>query len=448
LQSSDFKAIGRRVTEMAIKLGGSAAEAFISRSRELSIEVREQHVETMKLAEEQGLGVRVIKDSQLGFAFTTDLSEAALDQVVRQAVANSASTAEDPYNKLPAPPAGFAPAAASDPEIEAVPVEDKIRLCKEIERQARAFDPRVTITERCAYTDSSYTICIVNSLGLEAEYHGAYCGAYAMLVAEENGEAETGFGFRYSLRYRDLEPAAIAREAAQKAVNMLGATTIPSGEMAAVFDPYVATNFLGLLSTSLSADAVQKGKSRLAGKIGQEVASPLITLVDDGAKEGGIISAPFDGEGVPTRRNVLIDRGNLQGFLYNTYAAGKEGRQSNGAASRGSFKATPEVGTSNYYIENGTIDRDELIRQTGSGIYITHVMGMHTANSISGDFSLGASGFLIEDGRLSRPVRGVAIAGNIFEFIKGIDGLANDLTFFIGQGSPTLRVSKMAVSGS
>ncbi|MDD2496668.1 MAG: TldD/PmbA family protein [Desulfitobacteriaceae bacterium] len=440
--------IGKKVIQRAMRWGASSAEAFFTKNKELSIDVSDQQVETMKLAEQQGLGIRVLRNQKLGFAYTSDLTDSALEQAVQQAVANSDHTEKDQYHSLPGPASSYAQLSLYDPNISRTPVEKKIELAKEIERIARNFDPRVRITERCSYVDSVYEVSVVNSLGVQGSYEGAYCGAYSLLVAEENGDSQTGFEFQYKLNFNEIDPHFVGTEGAKKAVRMLGAKNIRTQEMMVVFDPYVATNFLGLLTPSIAADSVQKGKSRLVGKVGEKIISTLITLVDDGTKPEGLMSSPFDGEGVPSQRTVLFDHGVLQGYLYNSYSAEKDGRKSTGNGMRSSYMGTPEIGITNCYIENGTISQDEIIAEINKGVYITEVMGMHTANPISGDFSLGASGILIESGELVGPVRGIAIAGNVFDLFSNIDRVGSNLTFFVGKGSPTLRVSRMTVSGS
>jgi PmbA protein len=205
---------------------------------------------------------------------------------------------------------------------------------------------------------------------------------------------------------------------------------------------------LEVTAPSLTAEAVQKGKSLFANKMGQDIAASELNIIDDGHKKGAIISSPFDGEGVSTQKTILVENGILKSYLHNTYTAKKDGVSSTGNAKRGSYKSTPEVGTTNFYIDKGNITKDELIKNVEKGFYITEVMGMHTANPISGDFSVGASGIWIENGEFTKPVRGVAIAGNIKELLKSVEAVADDLTFFIGIGSPTLRIAKMTVSGS
>lgn len=435
-----------QVVEKAAKRG-ALAEAYLTAGEELSIEVRDQQVEALTTARDQGLGVRVIYDHRVGFAFTTDFSPAALDACIEQALANARQATADEHNCLPARYPGYPALDLWDPEITSTPLEKKIELAKEIERQARAYDPRVKITESCSYNDSRYLVALANSRGITAAYHAANCGASTFVVAVENGESQTGFGLSYGLKFKNIDPARVGREGAGKAVRMLGARRVNTQRAAVVFDPYVATNFLGVIAPALAADAVQKGKSLFRGRVGQQVAAPVINLIDDGCRPDGIASSPFDGEGVPTEHTVLIEKGVLRCFLHNTYTAARDGVSSTGNGARGSFKTTPEVGTTNFYIEAGSRPPEEIIKEIPKGLYVTEVMGMHTANPISGDFSVGATGIWIEKGELTTPVRGVAIAGNIIGLLEAIDAVADDLTFFGATGAPTIRIASMTISG-
>lgn len=431
----------------AKSLGAEEAEGYICLGRELVIEVRDDKVETLKTAREQGLGLRVIAGGKVGFAYTSDLRREVVEELAARAVGNAASTSPDPCHRLPAPVPGYPVLDLYDQAIPAAAVEEKIELARALEKAAREYDRRVRAVETAAYQDGEVEVGLVNSLGIKASYRGAYCGLYISLVAEEDGEAQTGFAMDYTLKLALLDPVKVGREAAQKAVRLLGAKTLAAQRMPVILDPYVAVGFLGLLGPALTAEAVQKRRSLFAGRLGQEVASPLVTVVDDGAMEGGLASAPFDGEGVPTGCTVLIEKGVLRGFLHNTYTAAREGTSSTGNGVRSSFKTTPEVGTTNFFVRPGTSSPAELIGGTPRGLYVTEVLGMHTANPISGDFSVGATGILIENGELTRPVRGVTIAGNILELLKNIDGVGNDLRFFGGKGSPTIRVDGVSVSG-
>jgi len=440
--------IADELIKKAQKGGAEHSEVYLTASEELTIDVRDQEVETMKKANEFGVGLRVIKDQKIGFAFTSEVKPESLENLVREAVANSEKTSVDEYNIIPEPSEDYPSVDVFDPELEHIPIERKIELAKEIEYHGKAFDKRVKITETCTYQDSEYVVVVVNSQGIDVAYKGTFAGAYSYFVAEENGEQQTGFGMQFSTKIDDLNPKDIGIEGAQKAVSMLGAKNIKSQRATVILDPYVMTNFYSIIAPALTADSVQKDKSLFKGRVGQKVASNLVTIVDDGRMSGGIYSAPFDGEGVATSETVLIKDGILQGFLYNTYTAAKDGVKSTGNSVRlSSYRGTPEVGTTNFYLKGGQHSRDKLISEVKKGLYVTEVMGMHTANPISGDFSLGVSGIWIENGEFSYPVRGAVIAGNVLELLSSIDFVADDLRFFAGKGAPTVRVSEITISG-
>ncbi len=429
------------------QLGAQLAEAYISSAKELTIEVRDGQVETMKLAEDRGMGLRVFREGRTGFSFSTDLSPGGVEDATRQALANCGKTAQDPYHHLPPPGPAYPELDIYDPAIRAVTVEKKIEMAKYMEETARARDSRVKIIESSSYQDGEVTVSVVNSHGMKLSYRGAYCGIYLALVAGEGDDSHTGFALDFSLKYNQLKPDLVGQKAARRAVQMLGAAPVATRKAAVVLDPYVATGFLGLIGPALTGEAVQKGRSLFAGKVGTRVASDKVTVIDDGAMPGGIASAPFDGEGVPTSRTVLIEGGVLKGYLYNTYTAAKDGVQSTGNGIRSTFKGTPEVGVTNLFIEAGPISSEDIIKDTKNGLYVTEVMGMHTANPISGDFSVGVAGLLIENGELTRPVRGMAMGGNVVDFLAHVDAAGNDLQFFGGKGAPTIRVAEMTIGG-
>ena len=436
------------IMEKALKSGAQDAETYITSSQELSIDVRNQEVETMKIADAMGVGLRVIKDGRMGFSFTSHLNPESMDTLVEQAKANSINTVKDEHNHLPDPPDGYPEVNVFDHQVGEIPLEDKILLAKEIEKKGRAHDKRIKTTESCSYNDAHYMVAISSSRGVSAFYKGTLVGAYAHLVAEEDGDSQTGLGFHYSTKYRDINPGEIGVEGAEKAVTMLGARGIDTQKTNIVLDPYIATSFLGVLAPALSAEAVQKDKSLLKDRIGEKLLSNLLTLVDDGSLEGGIHTSPFDGEGVDSQRTPLFVEGVLKGYLYNSYTALVDGRNSTGNGIRyGSFMGTPDVGTTNLYIPAGETPREELISRTKEGLYITEVLGMHTANPISGDFSVGAAGLWIENGELTYPVRGVAIAGNLLDLLSNVDAVGDDLRFFGGKGAPTIRIPHITVSG-
>lgn len=443
-----------REREMAVDLvraalakGASAAEAYLAEEEELVIEVRDERVEDLKIARERGIGLRVLQGQRLGFAYVTGWSPASFARLAEEAVANAGAASVDPYYTLP-PPAVYAQDLdLYDQQMEEVPLAAKIDLALALERAGRDYDPRVRLTESCNYEEHRFRVVLANSQGLVAAYRGSNCGLEAVLVASANGDNETGFHFQYSLKYAALNPEEVGRKAAAKAVQMLGARPITPRRVPVVMDPYVAVNFLGVLAPSFSADAVQKGRSLLADKLEQRVGGRSVNIVDDGLLPGGLASAPFDGEGVPSRRNLLVEQGVLRGFLHNSYTAAKAGTVSTGNAARGSFRSIPTVGTTNFYLAAGDAAPEALLGQVSTGLYLTQVMGMHTANPVSGDFSVGAAGCLIEHGKLTTPVRGITVAGNILDILEAIEACGHDLTFVAGRGAPSILVGRLTISG-
>ena len=442
-----YEDVAEQVLDMAKRQGRVQAEVFLLDSQELTIEVAQMNMENLKLAHERGVGLRVISDGRPGYAYSSDLSYPALQVLVKKALGNARQAEADPGWELPGPAGSYNFMELYDEETFLVPVEEKIKLAQSMEEAARSYDRRIKVTEKAVYHDAKYRVTIYNSMGLAGNYQGSYCGGYIVVVGQENGDSETGFGLHYSVKYRGIDPQKIGREAGEKAVRMLGAKPIPSGQMPVVLEPYTATNFLGILQAAFSAEAVLKEKSFLKGEEGKQVASSLVTIIDDGTLHERLGSSPFDGEGVPTSRTVLVEEGKLIGYLHNAYTAGKFGVSSTGNCVRSTYKSTPEVGTTNFFIKEGKACRNELVEELPYGLYITDVLGMHTANPVSGDFSIGASGLLIENGEFTRPFKGIAVAGNLKELLADIDAVADDLTFFMGKGAPTLRIKALSISG-
>lgn len=437
---------GRWAVEQA-QGNGVEAEAFVLHSEDLTIEVRDGQVDTLKQAEEIGLGIRVFQGNRLGFSYTTDLKQEAVRETIRRALEGARYTADDKNNGLPGVVDGYSEMVTFDGEIEKTGLDAKVEMARQIEAESKKQDRRVKIVDSSGYEESRYSVAVVNSRGTEAFQKGAFCGLYISLMAEENGEVQTGFSVEAKRHIKELDPARVGKEGAHNAVRLLGAKGAPSRPLPCVLEPYVMTSFLGVLSGSFSADFVQKGKSTFKGKLGQAIASSQVTLVDDGTYEKGIASFPFDGEGWPSQRTALIEQGELKGFLYDSYTARKDQTSSTGNGMRGSFRGLPSVGTTNLFLQPGSAPPEMLWKDLERGLYVTEVMGMHTANPISGDFSLGASGIMIEKGKLTHPVRGVTIAGNLFDFLRDIEGIGSDLRFFGGTGSPSVRVKSLSIGG-
>jgi len=424
------------------------AEVYHVSSSGTKIDIHSQNVESIDNISSAGVGIRVINKNRLGFAFTSNMIPEKINEAISEAINNSNDACDDKNNVMSFPSKSSFKDCIFDEEIAKTSIEKKIEIAKKVESTAYAYDKRVKNTEKVSYSDGEYNIIIMNSNGVDIEYKGTSCGVFAEVIASSNGENEAGFGvdFKMFLNKVDVEKAGI--EAATRAVELLGAKTVNSGKMSLIMEPFIAVQFLDVISDLISADMVQKGKSLLAGKIGEIIATKLLSIVDNGILPGGIGSSPYDCEGIPSQKTVIVENGVLKSFIYNTYTASKGSTKSTGNAVRGSFKTTPGIGTTNFYIEQGKSNPADIIKTVKNGLIVKRVMGMHTVNPITGEFSVGASGILIENGEITFPVRGITIAGNLIDFLRSIQAVGNDLKFIGSSGSPTLLISDIAVSGS
>lgn len=432
------------------------AEVFLSSAKSLKIDVYHQKVESIDEIKNTGCGIRVIKNKKLGFAYTSDFDETVIEESIDEAIENAKSSEADEFNILPnnlstpALPAGRQPPInlkLFDSKISETSVKEKIDLAMKIEDSAFKADQRVKKSEKVSYSDSEIEVWIVNSNGLNVNYKANHCGGYAQIIAAQNGEMEAGFGLDFVKKFDDFRPEKAGEEAAQRAAGLLGAKSISSQMLPLILDPFIGTQLLEVLANALSSDAVQKGKSLFVNKLSNEVGSEVLSIIDNGRLQNGLVSAPFDGEGNPTQETKLIENGILRNFFFNTYTANKGKTRSTGNALRDSFKSMPGIGPTNLYISAGSQSAHDMIQSIGQGLYVQRVMGIHTANPISGDFSIGAAGYMIENGEKTYPVRGITIAGNLIEMLKAIEAVASDLRFITNIGSPTLLISGITVGG-
>jgi PmbA protein len=442
------KHIADKILSLAKDLKADAAEAFIRSSTSTSIEVKAQKVDAFDRARDVGAGLRVLVGGRMGFSYTTDLSDHAITSLARSALTNAQNIEPDPFHSIPEKPAAkYQTITMYDPELVALTEKEKIDRVMAMEREAFGVDQRIKRIRKVSASFSKSETLIMNSHGAEVSYRGTAAMSSIEVVAEDKGESQAGSDFDVKRYYRKLEIEEVGRRAARKALDLLGARHLDSVKAAVILDAEVAGDFLSIMASGFSAEGVQKKRSLFINKLGTEVAAPLITVYDDGLLAEGLGSAPSDDETVPTKKKTVIDKGRLAMFLYNTYTANKDKTVSTGNGMRGGFKGMPGVGVTNLYIEPGTQSLEELISATGSGLYVTEVMGAHTANHISGDFSVGATGFWIEKGKKVYPVREITIAGNILDLMKNIDAVGSDLRFSGRIGSPSLRVKNLSIGG-
>jgi PmbA protein len=433
--------------------GGEEIEAYASAGTRTQVRVRGGEVESLTFADSRGLGVRLMSSHRVGYAYAADPDERAVDELVGRARESARFAEPDEGNALPAlgavedlPDPGIFRAAQTEMETNR-----KVALAKDLERVAVSALPEVRKVESASYGDAVSRVAIASSRGPSLSYPRTDSWVSVAALAERDGETQTGFSVAQAREFDELDWETAAREAALRAARLLGGTKPRSERTAVVLDPVAAASFLGVLAGALSAESVLKGRSLLAERVGQGVGAPLISLVDDGRFLEGPSAAPFDDEGVPTARTLLIDKGVLRGFLHNTYTATKAGERSTGNAGRAGYRTVPGVAPSNLFIQPGETPPEELLARAGHGVYVQDVTGLHSgANPISGEFSVGATGLRVVDGALSGPLREMTIASTLLDMLRSVVEVGNDLRFPMGSGmgAPTLLVSEMTVGGA
>ncbi len=440
--------------DRAKALGAPQAEVYVQDETELSVRVFGGEVEELRSANTRGVGIRVIDRGKLGYAYASGLDESDAEEAIRGALENAVYVEPDEHNRLPE----LASVEVSgedlgiyDARFEEVPTERKVDFALELEAATRDQDPRIALVEAAIYAESRFTVGLVNTEGFSSFYRGTDSYCYTMPVAREGEESHSGFGFSMGRSLPELDMQGAAGEAAQRAIWLLGARSLKPRKTTVVLDNVIAAEFLGAISGALTAEAVQRGRSLFAGKLGRAVASDITNIFDDGILPGGFSTAPFDDEGVPSRMNKLVQNGVLEGFLYDTYSASREKRASTGNARRGSFRSRPRVSPTNFYLREGTTSREDLLAAVSDGIFILQLVGVHAGvNDISGEISLGALGLRIRNGELAEPLREITIAGTMMDMLGNIVAVGDDLRFVpMGGsfGSPTISIENVMVAG-
>jgi PmbA protein len=410
-------------------------------------EVFEGRVESVDRAREAGVGVRAVSGGRAGFAWTCDLSDGGLGSLLEEAAANSLpGDASDEDVLAPGSSGDIPPVERRYPSDE--PPAGKISGALEMEQAALGADPRIRGSEGASYSEDTWTVCVGGTRGFLRTRRGGYCSCAIGASARSGTEVRSGWSYAQAPLPGMLDFRAAGEEAGRRAAGLIGGRPLPTGRYAAVFDPLAFTEIVSLLAEILSAEMVVRSSSVFAGRLGERVASPLLSLVDDPFLEGGCFSAPFDDEGVPACRRELISGGVLSDYLHNSYTVRKMGGGRAGSAFRGSFKGIPAPSPTNIFVEPGGTGTDGLVDSVGSGIYIQDVMGMHTADTVSGDFSVGITGHEIRGGRVERPVCEMTISGNVVSLLESIEATGSDVTFAGRTGSPAVLAGGLSVSGS
>ncbi len=437
--------IGVEIIERAMKKGCDTAEVYMKSAQGISVEAKEGKVEALEASRDFGISLKVTRNSKLGFAFTTN--HEAIDKMTDDAIEGAAWTAMDEFVGIPehAPPDEV---SIYDKCIDELNEDDIIRNAIYLEECALDFDTRIKKVRKAEVAAGSGSTTIVNSNGINITYKSSYYSGHVTTLAEDgSGDSQMGWDYASSRRMSDVDIQSIGRGASKRAIELLDSRKITAVKVPVILSPAVAVEFLDILSASLSAEAVQKQRSFLSGKVGQNIVSGLVNVIDDGTMAWGIGTRPVDDEGVPARSKILISKGSLTGYIYNTYAAKKDGVASTGNAARGGFKTLPGIGVTNIYIDTpASGSNGSLLKNLPKGIVVLGAMGVHTANPVSGDFSVGISGLWIENGEAAYPVKEAVMSGNILDLFRKVEAVGTDLKFYGNSGSPSILIGDMDIS--
>lgn len=435
---------------IAEKKGGYEAEIFIQKSRDRGLELKNGKPFLNQESSEEGVGLRLRRDGRMSFAFAGGDVSAVLPDVFKRAASQLTQLPENPHQVLPFPAQrggekleGFE-ASLYDPNILNDDVEQWTTQLADMDERARRH-PRVVEVSQIGFGESVLEMGLASTTGVANFEKGTY-SSFGLTVRVSDGDSmEVGSGYRIGRRRRDVDAQAAVDEAVSRTAKLLGARAPTPKRRCAVFDPWVAGELLDLLACSLSAEAVLRGRSFLRGGLGRKIGSSMVNFMDDPLKPGGLSSGRFDDEGIPTRAAAIVDHGVLREYFYDSCTAHEAERISNGCAGRSGFRGPPSASASNFYLMPGRTTRRELILDTNDGILVTEIMGMHTADPVSGEISVGISGVMIKRGRLTHGVRGAMLSCNILDVWERVDGVADDLIFYGSLGAPTFRAADLTI---
>jgi PmbA protein len=453
--NADLKQLASDVLAKALRAGATDAEAVVYEGEEFAALVRLGQVETLKESGSRAVGLRVFIGQRTASTSSSDFSNDAIERLVSGAITLAKITSEDPFVGLPEH--GAFGQITGDlglyfDDVNAQPPAERIDIARRVEAAAMAYDTRIQNSKGGDFDTSTSHKILVNSRGFVGEYRRSYCGFSAAPIAQDAaGNMQQNYWYSNSRTTRKLEsPEDIGRIAAQRTLRRLGARQVKTQRAPVVFSPEIARSIIGNIFEAANGDSIYRHASFFADKLGEQVAGENITVVDDGTLVfdgiGGFGTSPFDGEGLPTRRKFLVEKGILKNYVLNTYTARKLGMASTGNASRG-LAGNPGIGAGNFYLEPGTLTPEQLIGDVKDGLYVTETMGFGV-NLVTGDYSQGASGLWIENGELAYPVEEITIAGNLKDMYRNIVAIGNDLVFRSASAAPTIRIEGMMIAGS
>jgi PmbA protein len=447
---TDLKELAHDIVRRAMNSGAAAAECVIREGDEFSTLVRLGQVETLKESGSKAIGVRVFNGKRAASTYSSDFSREGLDHMLKSALELSRITSEDPYSGIPEPEQLGSISGDLDlyyADVYSLPGEERISYARRTEKAALDYDPRIKNSEGGSFDAATGHKVLANSHGFVGEYRRSYCSVAAVPIAQnESGAMQRDYWYSVARSLSRLEsPEHVGKTAAQRTLRRLGARKVKTAHVPVVLDPLVARSMLEHIFEGVNGDSVYRGASFLAGKLGAKIAAERVNVIDDGTMIGGFGTSPFDGEGIPTRRTVVIENGVLKSYLLNSYTAKKLRLQTTANASRG-LAGTPSISPGNYFLQAGSKTPQAIISEIKQGLYVTEFLG-HGVNLVTGDYSRGASGLWISGGELSYPVEEITVAGNLKDIFFNISEIANDLEFRGSVACPTIRIDGLTVGG-
>jgi PmbA protein len=446
---TDLLDVARRVADRADD--GEQVEAFVVHERETQVRAYGGEVESLTAAESQGIGIRVIDQGRQGFAYAGTLDDDVVRSTLEDARDNARFGTADEFTGL-AEPDGVTPAELDlyRDGLGEVSPDSKVELAIELERATLAADRRISGVESADYVDTMFESAVASTTGIESTTRETGCYLVAYALAQDGAETQTGFGYSIGRHPSDLDPAAAAGDAAMRATRLLGATKPRSARLTVVLDPFVTAQLLGILGETFTGDAVLKGRSMFAGRIGETVAASSLTLIDDATDPSAFTASAVDAEGLATRPTTLIDAGVVSAFLHDAYSARRSGSSSTGSATRGGFKQTPVSGALALRLVPGRRTQSDLVADIDDGFLVQGVAGLHSGvNPVSGDFSTGAEGLRIRAGALAEPIREVTIASTLQRLLQDVREVGGDEEWLpMNAAGVSLVVADVTMSGT
>jgi len=445
LQQAAEAAVG-----FAISAGAKEADALLESGSQFRVDILQGEVENLKQAQTRGLGLRVFVDKKTALVYTSDLRESALKDLAGRAVELAKKAQADEFAGLPSTPPALAPDAAGlqtyDSNVATMTPEKKIAWAREVEKAALGYDKRIQRTDGCTLQSGVGETWYASSAGKSLTYRNTGIGGFVNPLADDGSKQQSGAYGEFQSHLAGLSsPEAIGREAGKRAIEKVGARGVPTQKVPVVMHPDISGNWIQNLFGAFSGEQAFKKVSYLTEKLGQPIASELVTLIDDGLMPQGLGTAPFDGEGIPTRRNVLIDKGVMKMFAYNAYWGKKAGAASTGNATRG-YQNAPGIGPRNLYVGKGLSTPEEILASVERGFWLVDT-GAFGYNATTGAYSYQAAGFWIENGKVAFPVAEITVASTTLDMLKGVVMVGNDLKFNGNVNAPTLKIAEMTISG-